>query len=106
MAAAIGLAAPAQADDSDQAFLTDLGSADIHFSDPDQAVTAGRTVCTLKDGGMSADEVVTNLTEQNPGFAQEKAAKFDTIATSDYCPQDAAEGAPTPELAAAGLDHR
>lgn len=86
VAATIALAAPAHADDSDQVFLADLDKAGIHYSDPDQAVTAGKTVCSLKDGGMTNDDVVTNLTDKNPGFAQEKAAKFATIATNDYCP--------------------
>jgi hypothetical protein len=92
-AAAIALAAPAGADDGDQAFLADLDKEGIHYSDPDQAVTAAKTVCSLKDGGTSNEEVVTDLTEQNPGFAPEKAAKFATIATNDYCPQNAEGGA-------------
>jgi hypothetical protein len=95
VAATIAVAAPARADDSDQAFLADLDQAGIHYSDSDQAVTAGKTVCSLKDGGMTNDDVVTHLTEQNPGFAQGKAAKFATIATNDYCPQDAGGGAPS-----------
>jgi hypothetical protein len=95
VAATIALAAPAHADDSDQAFLADLDAAGIHYSDPDQAVTAGKTVCSLKDNGMTDDDVVTNLTQQNPGFAQEKAAKFATIATNDYCPKDAGGEAPS-----------
>jgi Protein of unknown function (DUF732) len=92
---AIALAAPASADDSDQAFLADLDQAGIHYSSSDQAVTAGKTVCSLKDGGMSDDEVVTHLTEQNSGFVQEKAAKFATIATNAYCPQGAEGEAPS-----------
>ena len=95
MAATIALAAPARADDSDQAFLADLDNAGIHYSDPDQAVTAGKTVCSLKDGGMSDEDVIKNLTEQNPGFVQAKAAKFETIATNDYCPQGVGGGAPS-----------
>ena len=95
VAATIALAAPAHADDSDQAFLADLDNAGIHYSDPDQAVTAGKTVCSLKDNGMSDDDVVTNLRQQNPGFTQEKAAKFATIATNDYCPQDVRGEAPS-----------
>ncbi|MBO0866618.1 MAG: DUF732 domain-containing protein, partial [Mycobacterium sp.] len=61
----------------------------------DQAVTAGKTVCSLKDDGMTDDDVVTNLTQQNPGFTQEKAAKFATIATNDYCSQGAGGEAST-----------
>jgi hypothetical protein len=92
VAAAIALAAPAGADDGDQAFLADLDKQGIHYSDPDQAVTAGKTLCSLKDDGMTDDDVITHLTEQNPGFSPEKAAKFATIATNDYCPQNAEGG--------------
>jgi Protein of unknown function (DUF732) len=92
VATAIALAAPSNADDGDQAFLADLDREGIHYSDPDQAVTAGKTVCSLKDSGTTNDDVVTGLTEQNPGFAQEKAAKFAMIATNDYCPQNAEGG--------------
>jgi Protein of unknown function (DUF732) len=95
VATAIALAAPAGADDGDQAFLADLDQAGIHYSNSDQAVTAGKTVCSLKDGGMSNDDVVTHLTEQNSGFAQAKAEKFATIATNDYCPQNAEGAAPS-----------
>jgi hypothetical protein len=91
VAAAIGLAAPAYADDSDQTFISDLRNADIHFKDADQAETAGRSVCELKGGGMSDADIISNLEEQNPGFADDKAAKFDAIATSVYCPPDATE---------------
>ncbi len=85
-AAAIALAIPAHADDTDQTFLSDLDTAGIHYGDADQAVNAGKTVCSLKDTGMSDDDVVSNLTGQNDGFSEAKATKFATIATSVYCP--------------------
>ncbi len=85
-AATVALATPSHADDTDQAFLSDLDTAGIHYGDPDKAVTAGKTVCSLKDTGMSDDDVVSNLTGQNDGFTQAKATKFETIATNDYCP--------------------
>jgi hypothetical protein len=84
--AAIALAAPVRADDTDTAFLGDLDKAGIKFSDSDQAVTAGKTVCALKDNGSSNDDVVSSLQDQNPGFTPAKAATFATIATNDYCP--------------------
>jgi hypothetical protein len=93
VAAAIALAAPARADDTDQAFLADLDKAGIHYASSDQAVTAGKTVCSLKqDNDMSDDDVVKNLIDQNPGFAEAKATKFATIATNAYCPQGAGGG--------------
>ncbi len=89
VAATIALAAPARADDTDQAFLGDLDKAGITYSDADQAVNAGKTVCTMKDGGTSNDDVVKGLTDKNPGFTEAKAVKFATIATNAYCPPDA-----------------
>jgi hypothetical protein len=94
VAATIGLAAPAHADNNDQAFLADLDNAGIHYRDSGQAVTAGQTVCSLKADGVTDDDLVSNLAAQNPGFAQEKAAKFATLATNDYCPQTAGGSAP------------
>lgn len=87
-AATVALAAPAHADDTDQAFLSDLDNAGIHYSDSDSAVNAGKTVCSLKDGGMSDDDVVSNLIQQNENMTQAKATKFTTIATNVYCPGD------------------
>jgi Protein of unknown function (DUF732) len=87
VAATIALAAPAHADDSDQAFLADLDKAGIQYSDPDQAVAAGKMVCSLADNGMTHDDVVRYVTEHNPGFAEENAPEFTTIARTDYCPQ-------------------
>lgn len=94
-AATVALAAPAHADDTDQTFLSDLDSAGIHYSDSDSAVNAGKTVCSLKDGGMSDDDVVSNLTQQNEGFSQDKATKFASIATKVYCPGDGGGATPS-----------
>lgn len=95
LVASVALAAPARADDTDQAFLAELGKAGINYSSSDQAVTAGKTVCSMKDNGTSNDDVVSNLTDKNPGFSTEKATKFATIATNAYCPQDAGNGEPS-----------
>ena len=101
VAATIALAAPAHADPDNKAFLDDLGTAGIGYGDPNQAATAGQTVCSLKATGMSDDDVVTHLTEQNPGFTQEKAALFAKIATNDYCPPGS-EGGSTETTATSG----
>jgi hypothetical protein len=84
--AAIALAAPVRADDTDTTFLADLDKAGIKYTDSDQVVVAGKTVCALKDNGSSNDDVVSNLQDQNPGFTPAKAARFATIAANDYCP--------------------
>lgn len=86
-AGAIGLATPAQADaNQDQAFLVSLNAAGITYNDPESAIAAGKTVCTLADGGKSGVEVVQVLQNGNPGLSQENAARFTAIAANVYCP--------------------
>ena len=85
----IGTAAPAYADPDakDQAFLTALTQAGLTYMNADRAITAGKQVCSLADGGMTGEEIVKNLQDRNPGFAGPGAAKFAAIAASAYCPE-------------------
>ncbi len=84
---AIGLTAPARADaNQDQAFLVSLDAAGITYKDPESAIAAGKTVCTLADGGKSGIEVVQVLQDGNPGLSQVNAARFTAIAAGVYCP--------------------
>ncbi|ORW50776.1 hypothetical protein AWB90_05845 [Mycobacterium paraense] len=88
-AVVIGTAAPAYADPDakDQAFLTALSQAGLTYLNADRAVTAGKQVCSLADGGMTGEEIVKNLQDRNPGFQGPGAAKFAAIAASAYCPE-------------------
>lgn len=87
VAAAIGLAAPANADiNNDQDFLTQLRAADITYKNPDLAIGAAKSVCSLLDGGKSAAEIVTELRNRNPEFQGAGAAKFTTLSAAHYCP--------------------
>jgi hypothetical protein len=91
--AAIALAAPAHADDPDnKTFLADIQKAGIGFGDPNQVATAGLTVCSLKGTGMSDDDVITHLVDENPGFSRDKATAFTKVATDDYCPPSSSGG--------------
>ena len=89
VAAAIGTAAPAYADpdSKDQAFLNALSQAGLTYLNSDRAITAGKQVCSLADGGMTGEEIVKNLQDRNPGFQGQGAAKFAAIAASAYCPE-------------------
>ncbi len=88
VAAAIGLAAPAQADiDNDQDFLTDLKDAGITYQNAGNAITIGKSVCDLLDDGQSSAEVVTQLRNQNPAFQGASAAKFTYLSAAHYCPK-------------------
>ena len=88
-AVVIGTAAPAyaDADAKDQVFLGALAQAGLTFLNADRAVTAGKQVCSLADGGMTGEEIVKNLQDRNPGFQGPGAAKFAAIAASTYCPE-------------------
>src|ERR1700751_6211365 len=85
----IGTAAPAYAgpDGKDQTFLNALTQAGLTYMSADRAITAGKQVCSLADGGMTGEEIVKNLQDRNPGFAGPGAAKFVEIAASAYCPE-------------------
>lgn len=105
----IGIAAPAYADDgdgadisNDKAFLAELRQAGLTYQDPDNAVTAAKSVCQLVDDGKSVAEIITELRNRNPSFQRTGAAKFTALAASYYCPEymtggglhDGADGRP------------
>ena len=89
VAAVVGTAPPARADidGNDQVFLAALKAAGLTYEDPDHAISAGKAVCNLVDGGMPGVEIVKNLQELNPAFEGDGAAKFTAIAASAYCPK-------------------
>ncbi|GFG74911.1 DUF732 domain-containing protein [Mycobacterium botniense] len=89
IAAAVGLAAPAQAERSgnDAGFLAALEQAGLSHRGPDRAIAAGKAVCELMDNGLSPIDTVNAVRTTNPGFTVEHAAKFAGIAASAYCPE-------------------
>jgi len=92
VSAMVGLAAPAYGDpppvpDGDDAgFLAALHQAGISYASPDQAVAAGRAVCTCLNNGESGLELVHDVKAHNPGFDMESASNFAMIAAKFYCP--------------------
>ena len=85
-AAIIGMAMPAHADSTDDAFISALNAAGITYSDPDAAVGAGKWVCDKVNGGTDMSDVVKTLTSKNPSLNPDKASKFAAIAANAYCP--------------------
>lgn len=85
-AAIIGLAVPAYADDTDDAFLASLNAAGIKYSDPDKAVGAGHWVCDSVGKGKDMSDVVKTLQTQNSSLSDDKANKFTAISANAYCP--------------------
>jgi hypothetical protein len=98
LTAAIGLAAPGQADsDPDANFLAALNNAAITYKSAPDAIAIGKRACQLMDQGHPEADVVKSMTEQNAGFTSDAAAQFTRIAEGAYCPQYLAGGpSPTP----------
>lgn len=90
--AGIGLAAPVHADQDgpggdDAGFLSNLQQVGIHYPSPDQAITAGRSVCGCLNNGESGLELVHDVKIRNSGFTMEEASDFAMISAKYYCPQ-------------------
>jgi Protein of unknown function (DUF732) len=89
--AALGVAAPAQADPGnsgpDASFLAALKEAGITYQDPTVAVAVGKKACELMDQGNPEAGVITSVSSSNPAFTADGAAQFTMIAASAYCPQ-------------------
>jgi Protein of unknown function (DUF732) len=88
----VGLAAPAYADPDDPGvddagFLAALRQAGFNYSDPAQAITSGKAVCTCLNNGESGLELVHDVKTHNPGMDMENASSFAMIAAKFYCPQ-------------------
>ena len=86
LAAMIGTAVPAYADSVDDTFLATLHAAGITFSDPQQAVGAGKWVCNAVRVGNPMADVVKTVQSENPGLHADDAARFTAIAANVYCP--------------------
>ncbi len=86
LAAMIGMAVPAHADSTDDAFLATVRAAGITFPDPGRAISAGKWVCKMADEGNQLADIVKTVEARNPGLTTENAAKFSAIAANTYCP--------------------
>jgi hypothetical protein len=86
-AAALVCAAPASADENDDAFVAALPNGGITMSDPNTAIALARTVCAGLDANQPVSLVAmklmqdTNLTPRQSGY-------FIGLSVAAYCPQD------------------
>lgn len=85
--AVVGMAAPAYADSTDDAFLASLQAAGITYQGADRVITAGKSVCKMVDQGKQMADVVKTVQNLNPGLHGDNAARFTAIAATAYCPQ-------------------
>jgi hypothetical protein len=85
-AAASLCAAPASADQTDDAFIAALVGQGIPFSDSNAVIQEGRSMCALLDQGTTRPLLLmkimkdTNLSARQAGF-------FLGLSTAAYCPQ-------------------
>jgi Protein of unknown function (DUF732) len=92
----VGLAVPAIADDTDDAFVASLDKAGITYSDASSAAKAGQWVCTAVKSSTAMTDVVSTLQSKNPGLSDDKADKFAAIAANAYCPDQVSSSSSSP----------
>jgi hypothetical protein len=89
IAVCVGLAVPAHADSTDDAFMANLSTSGMNFGPPDKAIQVAKTVVcgtlSATPNTSNADLVakVTKATDWPPL----NAAYFTGAATQAYCPQ-------------------
>ena len=80
------VAAPAQAEPTDDAFLAALTEAGVGAVDPGNAVALGQQVCPmLADPGQTAADVAAKVADAG-GMSLGPATMFTGIAISMFCP--------------------
>jgi hypothetical protein len=86
LASGMVLAAPAQADTTDDAFLSALTSAGVGTADPTNAAELGQQVCPmLAEPGQTAADVAAKVADAG-GMSLGPATMFTGIAISLFCP--------------------
>jgi hypothetical protein len=86
VASGVAWAAPAQADATDDAFLTALTNAGVGTADPANAAELGQQVCPmLSQPGQSAADVAATMADAG-GMSLGPATMFTGIAISLFCP--------------------
>jgi hypothetical protein len=88
-ALSVGLAAPAFADATDDAFIANLNTSGMNFGAPDKAIQVAKTVvCGTLSGnpGTSNADLVSKVTSATNWPALD-AAYFTGAAIQAYCPQ-------------------
>ena len=86
LASGLVLAAPAQADPTDDAFLSALTNAGVGTADPTNAAELGQQVCPmLAEPGQTAADVAAKVADAG-GMSLGPATMFTGIAISLFCP--------------------
>jgi len=89
MVLALGLAAPAYADSTDDAFIANLNSSGMNYGPPEKAIQVAKTVVcgTLNDNpNTSTADLIAKVTNAT-NWPTNNAAYFTGSAIQAYCPQ-------------------
>ncbi|HTX94231.1 MAG TPA: DUF732 domain-containing protein [Mycobacterium sp.] len=79
-------AAPASADQNDDAFIAALQRDGIAFSDRDAAITAGHNICAGLDRGETPAALIGGVV-RNTDLSARQAAYLIGASVASYCPQ-------------------
>jgi hypothetical protein len=85
-AAELFSAAPASADQTDDAFIAALQNQGIAIPDTDAAIQTGRSMCALLDQGTQRPLLLMKLA-RDMNLSARQAGFFLGLSTSAYCPQ-------------------
>ena len=86
---AVGLAVPAHADATDDAFITNLNTSGMDYGAPEKAIQVAKTVvcATLSDNPKTSNaDLITKVTNAT-SWPPLNAAYFTGAAIQAYCPQ-------------------
>lgn len=86
IAALLCAAAPAWADQNDDAFIAALAGQGIPISDNNTAIQMGRNMCALLDQGTTRPLLVMKLIK-DANLSARQAGFFLGLSASAYCPQ-------------------
>ena len=93
----VGLAAPAHADATDDAFITNLSTSGMNYGAPDKAIQVAKNVvcATLSSNPNTSNaDLVTKVTNAT-NWPALNAAYFTGAAIQAYCPQYGSIAAPS-----------
>lgn len=88
--AAIGLAAPAQADNNDAGFIQAIIGDGI-VVDTNEAILQAHAICLFLEqpGGASMWDAITQTNQMHPSWSFVSATHFVDRSIQNYCPQEA-----------------
>ncbi|MGE2737749.1 DUF732 domain-containing protein [Mycolicibacterium vaccae] len=82
---ALAVAAPAGADDPDDAFLDAIDTKGIPYSSTTDAIDLATAICAYVSAGQAPDQVAVEIVGP-AGWTAEQSGLFVEAATRSYCP--------------------